>query len=58
MRLESNDDFERMAGMFRSEPDPWLRKMLAIRLLDYPHADVAPDDFWASIQKAIQCRVT
>ena len=39
MQIRSDDDARVVYGMFVLETDEWLRKMLALKLLDYVRID-------------------
>ena len=55
-RIDSEEDFLRLHDQFVAERDKWLRKLIALTLLEGikhgpPNIDTNP------IQEAIQCRV-
>jgi hypothetical protein len=58
LRLDSSDDFQRVVEIFRGEPDVWLRKLLAMRLLEHPDAHAAPSELRGELEEAMECRVT
>lgn len=58
LRVESSEDFLRVTARFREEEDVWLRKMLALRLLEHAEAATASQEVRDGLQEAIKCRVT
>jgi hypothetical protein len=57
LTMQTSEDVERGVGLFEAEADPWLRKMLAIRILDCPLCErVAPASI-ARLKDALRCRL-
>ena len=50
-------DLTLAVARFRSESDPWLRKMLAQRILQHPEVDSLRADLRECLQDALTCRV-
>lgn len=55
--VRSSDDLAATIALFDAEPDRWLRKMLAQRILGSEHSDRVSPVVRNELQEALECRV-
>jgi hypothetical protein len=58
MRLQGPHDVAQALGEFRTEVDPWLRKMIAERVLASDHVRSLAADSLEELRTASKCQIS